>query len=120
MLRKMGVFLLYSFLLGSMNTQAGASGPYGSIEVGKWKGGAYTNDNTGAFSHCAVGAPAYSHLRCPSVAWREISSSAEKQIAICLNALLITGYVQAATINLDGSPKSAEVTETTLCQTSRE
>lgn len=34
-----------------------ARGPYGSIKVGAWKGGAYTNDKTGAFSHCAAGAP---------------------------------------------------------------
>lgn len=32
-----------------------ARGPYGSINVGNWKGGAYTNDQSGAFSHCAAG-----------------------------------------------------------------
>jgi len=36
---------------------ANAKGPFGSIKVGHWAGGAYTNDNTGAFSHCAAGAP---------------------------------------------------------------
>ena len=36
--------------------QAQARGPYGSITVGEWKGGAYTNDRTGTFSHCAAGA----------------------------------------------------------------
>lgn len=35
---------------------AEARGPYGSINVGNWKGGAYTNDQTGVFSHCAAGA----------------------------------------------------------------
>jgi hypothetical protein len=35
---------------------AEARGPYGSIHVGNWQGGAYTNDQTGAFSHCAAGA----------------------------------------------------------------
>ena len=34
-----------------------AKGPYGSINVGNWQGGAYTNDATGAFSHCAAGTP---------------------------------------------------------------
>ena len=34
---------------------AQARGPYGSINVGNWKGGAYTDDQTGAFSHCAAG-----------------------------------------------------------------
>ena len=37
-------------------SSADARGPYGSITVGNWKGGAYTNDKTGAFSHCAAGA----------------------------------------------------------------
>jgi hypothetical protein len=32
-----------------------AAGPYGSIRVGNWSGGAYTDDKTGAFSHCAAG-----------------------------------------------------------------
>ena len=31
--------------------------PFGSIKVGAWTGGAYTNDTTGAFTHCAAGAP---------------------------------------------------------------
>ncbi len=35
---------------------AEARGPYGSINVGNWKGGAYTNDQTGDFSHCVAGA----------------------------------------------------------------
>lgn len=33
---------------------AGAKGPYGDIHVGQWKGGAFTDDNTGAFSHCGA------------------------------------------------------------------
>jgi hypothetical protein len=37
-------------------TFAAAKGPYGSIQVGNWKGGAYTNDVTGAFSGCTAGA----------------------------------------------------------------
>jgi S1-C subfamily serine protease len=37
-------------------SNAEARGPYGSISVGNWQGGAYTNDQTGAFSHCAAGA----------------------------------------------------------------
>ena len=37
------------------NSNAQARGPYGSIDVGNWKGGAYTDDRTGAFSYCAAG-----------------------------------------------------------------
>ncbi|HXU21295.1 MAG TPA: serine protease [Verrucomicrobiae bacterium] len=33
-----------------------ARGPYGSITVGNWKGGAYTDDKSGAFSNCAASA----------------------------------------------------------------
>jgi S1-C subfamily serine protease len=32
-----------------------AGGPFGTIHIGLWTGGAYTNDATGAFSHCAAG-----------------------------------------------------------------
>jgi S1-C subfamily serine protease len=36
-------------------TPSGARGPYGSITIGNWQGGAYTNDKNGAFTHCAAG-----------------------------------------------------------------
>jgi S1-C subfamily serine protease len=36
-------------------SNAEARGPYGSINVGNWKGGAYTNDQNGAFTHCSAG-----------------------------------------------------------------
>ncbi len=31
-----------------------ARGPYGTINVGNWKGGAFTDDRTGEFSHCGA------------------------------------------------------------------
>src|SRR6516225_5158173 len=34
-----------------------AAGPIQPVKVGNWSGGSYTNDKTGAFSHCAAGAP---------------------------------------------------------------
>lgn len=40
----------------ALATGAEAKGPFGSIRVGLWTGGAYTNDATGRFSHCAAGA----------------------------------------------------------------
>jgi S1-C subfamily serine protease len=43
--------LLAAMFVGS-NAEAG--GPYGSINIGNWKGGAYT-DQTGAFTHCSAG-----------------------------------------------------------------
>ncbi len=33
-----------------------ARGPYGSIHVGNWSGGAYTSDSTGQFTGCTAGA----------------------------------------------------------------
>src|SRR5204863_9822877 len=42
-------------LIATLST-SGARGPYGSINVGNWKGGAYTHDQSGAFTHCAAGA----------------------------------------------------------------
>jgi hypothetical protein len=45
--------LLFLLLL---TTSANAKGPFGSIHVGNWVGGAYTDDNTGTFSHCAANA----------------------------------------------------------------
>jgi S1-C subfamily serine protease len=36
---------------------AEARGPFGSISVGNWKGGAFTNDQTGEFTSCSAFAP---------------------------------------------------------------
>jgi S1-C subfamily serine protease len=49
-----------------------AAGPFGTIHVGHWQGGAYTNDTTGAFSHCAAGANYVSGL------YLSISQNAER------------------------------------------
>jgi hypothetical protein len=43
-----------------LSFSAAANGPYGSIRVGSWAGGAYTDDATGAFSHCGAAA-SYRH-----------------------------------------------------------
>jgi S1-C subfamily serine protease len=42
-------------LLLAYATPSNARGPYGSISVGNWQGGAYTNDKNGAFTHCSAG-----------------------------------------------------------------
>jgi hypothetical protein len=51
--------ILFAFSVAAMFVTSGAvaKGPIGTIKVGNWTGGAYTNDATGAFSHCAAGAP---------------------------------------------------------------
>ncbi len=52
--RAVAVAVLLGLIFAGSNAEA--RGPYGSISVGNWKGGAYTVDQTGAFSHCAAGA----------------------------------------------------------------
>jgi S1-C subfamily serine protease len=47
------LFLALLVQIAIMST-ANAAGPYGNIHVGNWKGGAFTDDGTGAFSHCAA------------------------------------------------------------------
>jgi hypothetical protein len=51
--------ILFAFSVAALFVASGAvaKGPIGTIKVGNWTGGAYTNDVTGAFSHCAAGAP---------------------------------------------------------------
>ena len=48
------VSLCLAFALSPSASQA--AGPFGTITVGNWKGGAYTDDKSGAFSHCAASA----------------------------------------------------------------
>jgi len=46
--------LVWGFLQLAIASMANAAGPFGSIHVGNWIGGAFSDDNTGAFSHCAA------------------------------------------------------------------
>jgi hypothetical protein len=48
-----------SLAIGSLLqiSAAGAAGPIQPLKVGNWSGGSFTNDQTGAFSHCAASAP---------------------------------------------------------------
>ncbi|WP_024516433.1 trypsin-like peptidase domain-containing protein [Bradyrhizobium sp. Tv2a-2] len=55
MLRRLFVAcgLLTAFACSTVSS-AQAAGPYGTIHVGNWIGGAFSDDSTGAFSHCAA------------------------------------------------------------------
>ena len=44
-------------VLAALTTGANAAGPFGSIHVGNWIGGAFSDDTTGAFSHCGATSP---------------------------------------------------------------
>ncbi|WP_061022381.1 S1C family serine protease [Bradyrhizobium sp. CCH5-F6] len=46
-------FVFQAMLAGLVH----AAGPFGTIHVGNWIGGAFSNDETGAFSHCAATTP---------------------------------------------------------------
>jgi S1-C subfamily serine protease len=48
-------FAALILLLGICGVEA--AGPFGSISVGNWKGGAFTNDSSGEFASCSVLAP---------------------------------------------------------------
>ena len=50
-------FLASSVFAGILAAPSFAKGPYEPFSIGNWQGGAYTSDDTGAFSHCAAGAP---------------------------------------------------------------
>jgi hypothetical protein len=47
-------FVAWAFQ-AAVATVANAGGPYGTIHVGNWMGGADTDDSNGALSHCAAG-----------------------------------------------------------------
>lgn len=50
-------FIVALLLQVSVVADAHAAGPFGSVKVGNWIGGAFSNDETGAFSHCAATTP---------------------------------------------------------------
>ncbi|WP_407190049.1 S1C family serine protease [Bradyrhizobium centrosematis] len=50
-------FIVASLLQIVISGAANAAGPFGSVNVGNWIGGAFSNDQTGAFSHCAATTP---------------------------------------------------------------
>ncbi len=51
MFRKLFLACLLQIAIAS---SAHAAGPFGSIRVGNWVGGAFSDETTGAFSHCAA------------------------------------------------------------------
>ena len=50
-------FVVASLLQLGLFGAANAAGPFGTVNVGNWIGGAFSNDETGAFSHCAATTP---------------------------------------------------------------
>ncbi|MGJ4928953.1 hypothetical protein ACQR1I_05360 [Bradyrhizobium sp. HKCCYLS2038] len=52
----LAVMALICALMSALVAPAHAKGPYGTISVAGWSGGAYTDDNTGKFSSCIASA----------------------------------------------------------------
>jgi hypothetical protein len=48
------LLLLACIVQVALMSMAHAAGPYGSIHIGNWTGGAFTDDNTGTFTHCGA------------------------------------------------------------------
>lgn len=65
-----------AFLIAvSITSGAYARGPYGTIAVGNWHGGAYTNDNTGQFTGCIASSNyksgiSFGVMVSPNMTWR--------------------------------------------------
>jgi hypothetical protein len=53
-MRKAFFLLLFAAVFVQISSTAHAKGPFGLIHVGAWRGGAFTDDGTNAFSHCAA------------------------------------------------------------------
>jgi len=47
-------FMVACLLQAASTSFACVAGPYGTIHVGAWIGGAHTDDSSGNFSHCAA------------------------------------------------------------------
>jgi S1-C subfamily serine protease len=47
-------FLVACAFQAAVMSAAHAGGPFGSIRIGNWMGGAFSDDSTGAFSHCGA------------------------------------------------------------------
>jgi hypothetical protein len=102
------------------SSTSSARGPYGSIKVGNWYGGAYTNDKSGSFSHCAAGASYQSGIYFvvsvgEDLKWR-LGFAHE-------NWQLTTGEAFALALTFDGQPainvhgvRSVHILSTSRCR----
>ncbi|WP_457492249.1 hypothetical protein [Tardiphaga sp. P5_C7] len=54
---RLGKAIGIAFAISCLASAASARGPYGTIKIGNWSGGAFTNNETGRFSSCIASAP---------------------------------------------------------------
>ena len=89
------------FCIVLMTSISNARGPYGSVNLGNWQGGAYTNDNSGEFTHCASGAIYQSGI------YLVVSVGADLRWRLGFaheNWQLTTGHTFPLALTFDGQP----------------
>ncbi len=89
-------------LLFLLTAAAQAGGPYGSVHAGQWSGGAYTDDITGAFTHCSAAVTYESGVSL------SVGMAANKQRTLGINnpdSVLIPGEIIPVSLTFDGKEK---------------
>jgi hypothetical protein len=86
---------------------ASARGPYGSISVAGWKGGAYTDNKTGLFSNCIVNANYRSGINFGIVVSKDLSwllAFSDKRWHLAANQKfpIVLSFDGRTTFNVDG------------------
>src|SRR5882672_12442618 len=100
------------FLILSVVTPADARGPYGSIKVAGWSGGAYTDDQTGAFSNCVVSANYKSNINfgvlvTKALSWALAFSHPNWALTSGQKFPIVLSFDGRNTFNVDGIAMSA-------------
>jgi hypothetical protein len=100
------------FLLLGAATAADARGPYGSIKVAGWSGGAYTDDNTGEFSNCVASANYKSNINfgvlvTKTMSWALAFSHPNWTLASRQKFPIVLSFDGRNTFNVDGLAVSA-------------
>jgi S1-C subfamily serine protease len=91
-----------------------ARGPYGSITVGSWNGGAFTNNDDGSFSHCAAVATYKSGIHfvvvvSASLGWRLAFAHPDWKLTPGTTFPLAITFDGQAAFNLQGQPIDANL-----------
>ena len=100
------------FLILGFVTPADARGPYGSIKVAGWSGGAYTDDRTGAFSNCVASATYKSNINfgvlvTKTVTWALAFSHPNWTLTSGQKFPIVLSFDGRNTFNVDGIAMSA-------------
>jgi hypothetical protein len=104
---EMLVRFVLSILLATLSLSAHAKGPYGSIKVGNWSGGGFTNDSTGAFTGCIASAPYKSGITMlvmvgAKVDWRLAFTHRNWNLGVGSTFPIVLTFDGAGPFNVDG------------------